>query len=484
MAPSQITIANNGTDGGDFLAAALTGGIPHPTGYPTYTLLLRAFEQLPISTAYFRGSLFSAISASLTVLLVSVWIARKSHYSQAGRVGSLVGGTALGFSPLFWSQAVIVEVQALQGLFVILMIWWITFLAEDGLSRFKKWSCLALALVGGLSLGNHLTILFLLPIVGLAAWQAKRIGQPPNWLLAQAAVFGAGLLIYAYLPLAASRNPPVVWGNPETVNGFWWVVSGSLYQGMVFGVSLVQAGGRIFEWGRLFLAEFTLPAMIAVLWSLRLKNAWPIRWGLVWVFLIYSVFYFSYASRDAVVYLIAPWIIASVWIGEGVARLWQWRTREFAIGVLTSGIILFCLVARVPLAWGQVDPARDRETVKMLEEAFARIPQNAILITWADEDTFPIWYSHFGLGMRPDLHVIVKSLTNFEWYRDKLRSIYPDLVFPTSSTGSNWIDLLTALNTERPACQSKLKDNDSVGKIVISCSGVIILESDYFSNNY
>jgi hypothetical protein len=482
MAPSQITIANHGADGGDFLAAALTGGIPHPTGYPTYILLLRAFLQIPFGTAYFRGSVLSAAAAAMTVLLVSIWIARQNHYTLAGRIGSLAGGLALGFSPLFWSQAVIVEVQALHGLFVILMIWWITLLAEAGISNLKKWLILSLAFLGGLSLGNHITILFVLPVVSFSAWQAKQKGLPTRWLLAQAAAFGAGCLIYLTLPLAAGRNPPINWGNPQSLAGLWWVVSGALYQGMVFRVSPAQALDRIIEWIKLLLTQFTLPALFAVSWIFHKGESRLIRWGLAWILIIYSIFYFGYASNDAVVYLIAPWIVFAIWIGEGVTRLWQWKMPGFAFGVFASGTILFCLLARLPLAWGLVDPGRDQETGPMLKAIFAKVPTNAILYTSADEDTFPVWYGHFGSGMRSDLRVVVLSLTNFQWYRDTLRAIYPDLAYPHEDNGAKWSDLLLKLNPDRPACRSEEK-SDPIGKIIIRCNGVQILESNYFENS-
>jgi len=41
-----ITWLNTGNDGGDFITAARAFGVPHPTGYPTYTLLLRVFGDL------------------------------------------------------------------------------------------------------------------------------------------------------------------------------------------------------------------------------------------------------------------------------------------------------------------------------------------------------------------------------------------------------------------------------------------------------
>ena len=47
LAPG-LTWVHDGSDGGDLLAAALTRGVPHPSGYPTYQLLLRgAFALYP-----------------------------------------------------------------------------------------------------------------------------------------------------------------------------------------------------------------------------------------------------------------------------------------------------------------------------------------------------------------------------------------------------------------------------------------------------
>jgi len=45
LAPG-LTWAHHGSDGGDFLAAALVGGVPHPSGYPTYEVLLRTLTTL------------------------------------------------------------------------------------------------------------------------------------------------------------------------------------------------------------------------------------------------------------------------------------------------------------------------------------------------------------------------------------------------------------------------------------------------------
>ena len=68
-----ITWLNTGPDGGDFISAARAFGVPHPTGYPTYTLLLRVFgDVVAIGDHAFRANLLSALLGAITVPLVYV----------------------------------------------------------------------------------------------------------------------------------------------------------------------------------------------------------------------------------------------------------------------------------------------------------------------------------------------------------------------------------------------------------------------------
>ncbi|PKO23498.1 MAG: hypothetical protein CVU38_03805, partial [Chloroflexi bacterium HGW-Chloroflexi-1] len=76
LAPG-LTWAHNGADGGDFLAAALTGGAPHPPGYPTYQLLLRAAIALFPGEPARAGNWLSALCAVLATALLAD-LARRS----------------------------------------------------------------------------------------------------------------------------------------------------------------------------------------------------------------------------------------------------------------------------------------------------------------------------------------------------------------------------------------------------------------------
>ncbi|MGD9101843.1 MAG: DUF2723 domain-containing protein, partial [Anaerolineae bacterium] len=56
LAPG-LTWAHYGADGGDLVTAAHTLGVPHPPGYPTYTLLAWLFTRLSLGNVAWRVNL-------------------------------------------------------------------------------------------------------------------------------------------------------------------------------------------------------------------------------------------------------------------------------------------------------------------------------------------------------------------------------------------------------------------------------------------
>jgi hypothetical protein len=67
-----LTWAHDGADGGDLIVAVLTGGVPHPPGYPTYLLLGSLFARLQVGAPAFRLNLMSAVGAA-AVVAVTGW---------------------------------------------------------------------------------------------------------------------------------------------------------------------------------------------------------------------------------------------------------------------------------------------------------------------------------------------------------------------------------------------------------------------------
>lgn len=175
-------------DSGELAVASDYLGVPHPPGYPIWTLITWLF-QLAFHWVKYNGhpnpawsvGLASAVAGAgacgLLALLISrsgadllEWAAGGKGKGVGDRSGRLLcaaagvaGGLLLAFSPVLWSQSVIVEVYALNALFqmgVVLLIymwmkrpervdwlWWASFLFGLGLTNHQTLLFLALALV-------------------------------------------------------------------------------------------------------------------------------------------------------------------------------------------------------------------------------------------------------------------------------------------------------------------------------------------------
>src|SRR5690606_13370048 len=75
--------------------------------------------------------------------------------------------------------------------------------------------------VAALGATNHTYMGVFLAGFGIVALlvDARAVLRPRTLALAAAAA-GLGLLPYAYLPIAAAFAPPLVWGDPQTLDGF------------------------------------------------------------------------------------------------------------------------------------------------------------------------------------------------------------------------------------------------------------------------
>jgi hypothetical protein len=98
----------------EFQVVAPQLGIAHPTGYPLFVGLGKLFSLLPAGSMAWRVNLSSAIFATIAVWLIyRVIVALTSD-----RLAAALAAIALAASPVYWSQAVVAEVYALNALFV------------------------------------------------------------------------------------------------------------------------------------------------------------------------------------------------------------------------------------------------------------------------------------------------------------------------------------------------------------------------------
>ena len=144
-------------DGGEFQALAYLWGHSHPTGYPVYLTLAHLFTFLPTGGLAYRVNLFSAVMAALAVAGVAINGRLLTRY----RLIPFVGALAMAVSTTFWSQAVIAEVYTAGAAFMVWIIaallWWRIHDSQRAL--------FIAGLLGGLSVGIHMSVVLLAPAV-------------------------------------------------------------------------------------------------------------------------------------------------------------------------------------------------------------------------------------------------------------------------------------------------------------------------------
>ncbi|PKN83621.1 MAG: hypothetical protein CVU46_16455 [Chloroflexi bacterium HGW-Chloroflexi-8] len=474
---ARLTSANYAIDSGDFLAAILTAGVPHPTGYPTYMLLGILFQKLPIGSQYIRAILVSlvpaALSSGLFALLLRKFFLPKKHWSTF--IFSLFVGLIWGLSPFLWSQAIIVEVHGLQSIFIIIALWWVFELMENPIQN-SYLNFYLLSLFFGMGLGNHITLSFFLPAVLLAAIKAMRNGFPKRILFYQFLFLLIGLLVYVYIPFRANQIPPINWGNASNWDGFWWLVSGRPYQNLVFDISSAKVISRISALAFFLRQQFGVTGIILAMvglvqFNFNSKLTRPI---LLYLFFVFSIFAIIYGTDDSVTYLLTPIAVFALWIGLALPVLFSWTWKKIPVGSILLSLSAISFMVSIPVTFRNVDTHSKTAPADFAETILPQLPPNAILASSSDPDSFPLWYYHFGLGWRPDLTLFTLPLTQFRWYQETLIHTYPAIQFPEpilpiSNNSQDWGERVSALNPNLPYCTSSVLKAEST-KIQIACS--------------
>ena len=196
-------------DTAEFLAAALSGGVPHPSGYPLLVLLGRVFAWLPVGDLPFRANLVGVASSAGTASLVFLTSRRLGASPLAAAVGALV----LVGHPLFWEWSLSLEAFPLNNVLAASVVY---FLVRWHAESDHVGPLLLAALCGALGVANHLTIVCLVPAAALMLWRHRHtLLSRPGWVVALIAVSVVGLLPYAYLPWAASHDPVLELGRHQ-----------------------------------------------------------------------------------------------------------------------------------------------------------------------------------------------------------------------------------------------------------------------------
>jgi len=420
-------------DSAELTTAAATSGLMRATGYPLYLVLGHIWSQLPIGDVGYRMNLFSAFNGALTIALVER-ILRRLH------VGSWACAGALGLlacSTFFWALSLIAEVYTLQttlmaGLILLLLRW-----AEEPTPERLMW----VGLLTGLSLSHHgATALLLLGCIWYLATLGARKVLAAGALLPTLLALAAGLSVFLYLPLRYAARPAFNYAgvydatgtfhpiNLQGLSGFWWLVSGRSFKGMMFAYSPSESWHEVAWFGallwRAFFAAGIGPGLLGL--AVLLRRDWKFGIMTLLMFGAHAIFFINYRVLDKETMFLPVFLIWTLWLGMGYQWLIDWSSRSIGkpaqewVRCLMGVAIVVTVVVAAAWNWRLVDRARDWSARERGELILRSVEPHALIFGYWQ--TVPLVdYLRLVEGQRPDVQTINRVFISPEDLRRLIR---------------------------------------------------------------
>jgi Protein of unknown function (DUF2723) len=123
---------------------------------------------------------------------------------------------------------------------------------------------------------------------------------------------------------------------------------------------------------------------------------------------------------------VGSFYVFAIWIGLGVLFVKDLllnviknnRTAAIAAGIICT---LAVPVIMANQEWDDHDRSQKTMAPDLATNYLESCAPNAILFTFGDNDTYPLWYAQEVLGVRPDIRVMNTSLLGTDWYINQLR---------------------------------------------------------------
>ncbi|HEY4347503.1 MAG TPA: DUF2723 domain-containing protein [Gaiellaceae bacterium] len=462
-------------DSAELIAASYVLGVAHPPGYPLYMLLGHVAMWFPGGSPAERMNLLSGLLDAAAVGVVFLVIYRLITQSRDGAtavarrwpplVAAAVGSLLLAFSTLFWAYSVVAEVFALNNLFAALLL----LIGLEWARRPERIRLLWLWMfVFGLALCNQQTIILLVPafvvLLALGWWLLPADLRPRQNTLAgklqlrfrgrdlgfAVGALAAGLLPLIYLPISASQDPTMNWGDPDNLTRFQQVIERQNYGSLSLTVGgkpgTISQNLDLFFGGLMhgFVYAGLALALLGLWWGWRSGRRTEVG-ALLTAFLVAGPVFLAYThtgfpdqlTRGIIArFYILPSVPLAIAAGAGA---W-WLLREAStLRVAVPPKIAMAVVAVALLvapAAAAVDhySANDQSDNYVLQnyghDLLSPLKKNALLLMRSDQNYDSVAYTQNVEHFRTDVVALDVELLKIPSYVAQARREHPDVVIP------------------------------------------------------
>ena len=118
----------------------------------------------------------------------------------------------------------------------------------------------------------------------------------------------------------------------------------------------------------------------------------------------------------------------AIWVGLGILGLWtlachflRGRKAQIIVTAACGAVAVAVPLQVVSQTWDDHDRSGRTMAVDMARNYLESLEPDAIIFTFGDNDTFPLWYAQEVEGVRRDVRVINSSYLAADWYIDQMR---------------------------------------------------------------
>jgi len=474
-----------GGDTGELISAAYVTGIPHPPGYPLYTMLGKIFTFIPFNSIAWRVNLLSAVLGAFTVLLVYLSL----RILTRNPLAALFGGLSLAFSRFFWHYSEVAEVFPLNNFFIALLVYLLLLYREslaqntlEGGSRYLpdkgvKYLYL-LAFCYGLGLSNHQTLILLFPAVVffIYSYQKSLLLSLKFWGICLGLLF-LGLLAHIYAPLAAAHNPAMNWDNPVNWKNFLNMVlrkdfgSLSLFSkeaGVEAPSRLIQIPPYLAGFFQQFNIIPLLLGLLGIYWglivpwfspknssgrrekkkskpqndgsySLQNRDDYIFNLFLLIAFILLGLFFILFANMPIQKILLlgvlhrfylASAVIFAFWIGLGCSKMltraenWPSNIKTWAPGA----VVVLGIASLLFFNYKEADFRENYMAYDVGKNILDSLPSGSLLFVHGDVASMAVDYLQMAEKYRTDVIVLDQEKLTYPWYVAQVLKRYPGLL--------------------------------------------------------
>lgn len=471
LAPSVIQI-----DSGELAAVQATLGIAHPTGYPLFTILGYIYSLLPLPfTKIYQLNLLAAMYCAVAVGMFSYTVktvldnlssfqtikqlksGKKSKSKQETVnfelnenqkiIFSVLSGLSLAFSKTVWFQSTSVEVYSLHMFLISLILLWLikSFIGESSekFSLKNNWVIFSIMLALGFS--NHMTTLLILPGTAYLYFNKEKFSSNSFRKLG-IMIFSFVILlvlIYSYLPIRASQNPNLNWGNPVDIERILRHVSGFQYQVWLF--SSTESAKKQLEYfisnlpNEYFLS--LILAVIGILVSFRYSKKFFI-FNLI-TFLTTVLYSINYDISDIDSYFLLAYISLANFILFGLLQVYRFLSAK-KINQNIILIILFLFPASQLIRnFPEVNQSKTVVYENYTKSLMNSVTDDAMILSYQwDYFISPSYYYQLVENFKPEIAIVDKELLRRSWYFNQLERNYPGILSGIQTEINLFLDAL------------------------------------------